>query len=530
MMTNQLTPKVRGLYAKIMLLVGSIFAVALLAILALVYYTETWELHYVTCSQCTPAPSPQSVDTPDNELTLWVADDLWQQRRNALLRVVGGSLVALSLIVFYAMRRLVMRPLQAIQQGVVAIAQGNLDHRLTVRTGDELALLADEFNRMAQQLRASYDEIAGERSKLIAAIEHSRDAIWISDAHQRIVRVNPALEQLTGRSRAALLGQNCHALMGLRTVDGGLMCEFACPLLKGSAPHGAIEGYMPAATGKDAWVEIGYGCVTNATGQVTEVIHIVHDLTERKEIERLKDEFVAMVSHELRTPLHHIKGFATTLLQTDVTWDQATQRDFLASINNEADRLTGLIEKILHLSRLEAGAAPLTKSWCVIQELVEGVLSRRRIAGVRDRVRLRLPVTLPSIYIDSRQLETVLLNLIENAANYSAPDTPILLQVEVVDHEANFCVADHGRGIAPAHLTAIFERFYRVNQQEHGAVGVGLGLAICKRIVEAHGGRIWAESTLGVGSCFYFSLPIAGNGRAEGEQTYEEDTRTTGRR
>ncbi|MCE7984128.1 MAG: PAS domain S-box protein [Caldilinea sp. CFX5] len=528
MMTSQPTPKVRGLYAKIMLLVGSIFAVALLAILGLVYYTETWEIHYVTCSQCTPVPNPQSADTPNNELTLWVADDLWQQRRNALLRVVGGSLVALSLIVFYAVRRLVMRPLQIIQQGVVAIAQGNLDHRLTVQTGDELALLAAEFNRMTQQLRASYDEVAGERSKLIAAIEHSRDAIWISDAHQRIVRVNPALERLTGRPRAALLGQNCHALMGIRTVNGGLMCEFACPLLKGSAPHGAIEGYLPAASGKEAWVEIGYGCVTNTAGQVTEVIHIVHDLTERKEIERLKDEFLAMVSHELRTPLHHIKGFATTLLQTDVTWDQATQRDFLESINNEADRLTSLIEKILHLSRLEAGAAPLAKEWCALDDLVEGAVTRRRIAATRPRLRLHLTDNLPPLFVDSRQLENVLINLIENAANYSEPGTPIDVQAEVIATEITFSIADYGRGIPPTHLKAIFDRFYRVNEQEYGGVGAGLGLAICKRIVEAHGGRIWAESTLGVGSCFYFTLPLQSNQQVEEEQAHEEDTHPVG--
>ena len=138
------------------------------------------------------------------------------------------------------------------------------------------------------------------KSRLNAAslsprFEHSRDAIWISNADQQIIRVNSALERLTGRRRAQLVGQNCHALMGMRTLDGSPMCEFACPLLNSPGPDGVIEGYMPTASGKDAWVEIGYGSVTNDSGQLTEVVHIVHDLTERKEIERLKDEFVSMV-------------------------------------------------------------------------------------------------------------------------------------------------------------------------------------------------------------------------------------------
>ncbi|MEZ4862519.1 MAG: ATP-binding protein [Caldilineaceae bacterium] len=528
MMVDQRTPKYRGLYAKIMVLVGGVFAVALLAILGLVYYAETWEFHYVACPQCVSTPNSQAAGGTQADLVYLASGDLWRQRRNALLRVVGGSLVVLGLIVFYAVQRLVIRPLKTIHQGVVAIAQGNLDHRLRVDTGDELALLAQEFNSMAQKLCESYDDIANERSKLIASIEHSRDAIWISDAEQRIIRVNSALERLTGRSRATLIGQNCHALMGMRTVDGLPMCEFACPLLNASAPHGAIEGYMPSATGKDAWVEIGYGYVTNAAGQVTEVVHIVHDLTERKELERLKDEFVSMISHELRTPLHHIKGFATTLLQTDVTWDKATQRDFLESINNEADRLATLVEKILHLSRLEAGAAPLVREWCAMTDWVNGALARRRISAVRPRLQLHLPATLPTLFIDNRQLETVLINLIENAAKYSAAETPIVLQAEVAEQEVIFSVADQGRGIPQAHLKSIFARFYRVDEQEHRIASTGLGLAICKRIVEAHGGRIWVESALGVGSCFYFTLPVYSNRNPEGEQGHEEVARVVG--
>ena len=212
------------------------------------------------------------------------------------------------------------------------------------------------------------------------------------------------------------------------------------------------------------------------------------------------------------------------LLQTDVTWDQATQRDFLESINTEADRLTNLVEKILHLSRLESGELPLAREWRAIEDLIDNALIRQRINHVRQRLRLQRSATALSLFVDGRQFETVLINLIENAAKYSNPDTPIELQVEGIDGEVIFRVIDQGRGIAPTHLPSIFQRFYRVDEHDHRVASTGLGLAICKRIVEAHGGRIGVESTPGVGSCFYFSLPVS-HRSITGGQTDEKDAR-----
>ncbi len=237
------------------------------------------------------------------------------------------------------------------------------------------------------------------------------------------------------------------------------------------------------------------------------MVHIVHDLTERKEIERLKDEFVSMVSHELRTPLHHIKGFATTLLQTDVEWDADTQRDFLESINHEADRLATLVEKILHLSRLEAGQLPMDKDWYSIDDLIDGALTRRRSLTTGRQADLDLAPDLPPLFVDGREIETVLINLLDNARKYSDPDARITLGVEQLDGQVVFCVADQGQGIPEEHLNSIFDHFYRVDEQKRDSIGTGLGLSICRRIVETHGGRIWVESTPGIGSRFSFSLP-----------------------
>ena len=251
--------------------------------------------------------------------------------------------------------------------------------------------------------------------------------------------------------------------------------------------------------------------VLDAEGNLTEIIEYTLDVTERKETEQLKDEFLSLVTHELRTPLHHIKGFATTLLQTDVVWDEATQHEFLSSIDRESDRLSDLVDKILDLSRLEAKTVPLKWEWYAVADLIDGTLRRRGpfaslVAG--HPVELHIEPDLPMLFVDGREIETVLVNLIENAAKYSSTGTPITISARSEPSGVAFSVADRGIGIPPEHQARIFERFYRVRDSGQRPPGTGLGLAICMRIVEAHGGRIWVESEPGVGSCFRVSLRV----------------------
>jgi len=432
-----------------------------------------------------------------------------RRRRDLLLLVVGGGMLAFGLLTFHVLQTLVIHPLQQIRQGTAAIARGDLGHRLSLTASDELETLAPECNHMAAQPQTSYGQIAEEQNRIMAAIEASRDAIWVSDADGRVIVVNSAMEHLLGQDREELLGRTCYEMLQLHDPTGVSICDRACSFLASPPNSGRIEGYVSAQRGA-IWAEISYGWVTDPDGRITGGVHIVHDLTEHKEIERLKDEFISTVSHELRTPLNHIKGFATTLLQTDVVWDAVAQRDFLGSISHEADRLTNLVDKILHLSRLEAEGLPMDREWWQVSDIVDGALRRRRNMTTHRTVMLELEPDLPAIFVDGREIEVVLMDLIENAVKYSEPGTSITISAGLQDHAIMFCVADQGLGIAGEQLERIFERFYRVESERHRAPGTGLGLAICKRIVEAHGGRIWVESVLGSGSRFFFSLPLQG--------------------
>ncbi|MFN8637535.1 MAG: ATP-binding protein [Chloroflexota bacterium] len=220
-----------------------------------------------------------------------------------------------------------------------------------------------------------------------------------------------------------------------------------------------------------------------------------------------RDEFLASASHELRTPLSHIKGFVSTLRQTDVEWDEETRQDLLADAERETDRLAGLIRDVLDMTRLQSGGADEgERSKLPPVEIIAGGIDRvRGLLGDRT-VTVHAPPELPTVVGDRAQLERVVANLLENAVKYSPPGSPIDLSCVAVDGSVELRIDDAGPGIPPDQLELIFEKFYRIRSQSTPIPGTGLGLAICRRVVEAHGGRIWAENRA-CGSRFVVRLP-----------------------
>ena len=230
-------------------------------------------------------------------------------------------------------------------------------------------------------------------------------------------------------------------------------------------------------------------------------------LEQAKEADRLKSAFLATVSHELRTPLTSIKGFAETLLTDDVVWDEATQKDFLRTIVTEADKLRDLVNQLLDMAQLEAGALRLQPHPCQLSHIAEITFERWQPLLVGRTVQVDLPPDLPPVYADHERISEVLGNLIENAVKYTPEDSSLLLSAHVQGDFVQIDFFDDGPGISSAELPHLFERFYR---GEHIDIpGTGLGLAICRGLVEAHGGRIWAESRPGQGAMIHFTLPIA---------------------
>jgi len=232
----------------------------------------------------------------------------------------------------------------------------------------------------------------------------------------------------------------------------------------------------------------------------------------RHEAERaneIKTKFLAMISYELRTPLTSIIGFTNSLLAEDVTWDAEEQRDFIQTIQQEANRLQELIEHLLDLSRLETGMLPILQETHSLHEILEDVLPQFNTIIHGHLLTFHVPADLPPVYVDAARIAQVLVNLVRNAATYAPAGTEISISTSVRGGFVQINVSDQGPGIPLEERKKVFGAFRRgANQVEGLGKGAGLGLAICKGLVEAHGGRIWIKKKNTPGATISFTIPL----------------------
>ncbi|RPJ63501.1 MAG: hybrid sensor histidine kinase/response regulator [Dehalococcoidia bacterium] len=233
------------------------------------------------------------------------------------------------------------------------------------------------------------------------------------------------------------------------------------------------------------------------------------ELQAFKNIDKLHRQFLSNVSHELRTPLATIKGFATTLLSTDIVWSEGEKKDFLITIDQETDRLTQMIEGLMDVSRIESGELHLDRTICGVREIFDSVKNELHRLTAAHKLKVSIPANILPVYADCMRIGQVLVNLVDNAVKNSNTGTVVEITVSQTSRCTTLSVIDRGKGIPAELQEKIFNRFYQYSPVEGNNRGVGLGLAICKGIIKAHGGRIWVKSEPGTGSTFNFALPLA---------------------
>jgi signal transduction histidine kinase len=240
-----------------------------------------------------------------------------------------------------------------------------------------------------------------------------------------------------------------------------------------------------------------------------QLVEKIANLEAQRRLHALQDGFISMISHELLTPLGFIKGYATTLLRDDIQWEEETRREFLMIIDEETDRLRELIDNLLDSSRLQAGTLKMEFRVLRLDVFLKEVQMRARVR--HTDLDLQLDIQSPGVkaLIDPTRLAQVFDNLVSNAVKY-APGSPVYLRIVLQEDRVLISVKDRGPGIPPEHLENLFKRFFRVPGSDSSARGTGLGLYICRQIVQAHQGEITVESTLGEGTCFNILLPASG--------------------
>ena len=374
-----------------------------------------------------------------------------------------------------------------------------------------------------------------ERQRLQTLVDTSPVGIISADADGRLLLVNREAERIAG-SRITV-GESLERYAaappryrpdGSQYGPGELPVERA--LHRGETVR-AEEMRIHLPDGRIVPVLVDAVPLYGASGEITGAIAVQQDITPLEELERLRHEFLGMVSHELKTPLTAIKGSAATVLGSSMPLGAAQTRELFQIIDEQADRLRGLVDNLLDISRIEAGALSIEAEPTDLREIIQEAHAGFMTEPGLHEVRLKLPDTLPMVKADRHRVCQVIMNLLSNAAKFSPPMTPITVSAEVEPLWVTVRVRDEGRGIAEEDLSQIFRKFSRPHEKSGFKLpGSGLGLAICKGIVEAHGGRIWAESPgEDQGATICFSLPVAAQETATAQPETESGVSGTGR-
>jgi PAS domain S-box-containing protein len=354
-----------------------------------------------------------------------------------------------------------------------------------------------------------YTQTTHQKQRLDALLDSAADGILILAPNHEIERANPAFARLVGLPLKDVQGKLHEVIIRWAGRQTGTTLEQAeaggWPLTANATLY--IEGDLDRQSGIPLPVGITYAPLISTDGKLLNVIATVRDITRFRQAEEIKTTFISVISHELKTPVALIKGYVATLRREDASWERSVIDDSLAVIEEEADRLTELIENLLDASRLQAGVLKMNLADVMVDELAKRMVERFRTQTSRHSFVVDFTPSFPVILGDEERLEQVFLNLLSNAIKYSPEGGEIRVTGQVRLNQVIICISDQGPGVAPEDIPHIFDRFYRANSAVNTTKGAGLGLFLTRAIVEAHGGRIWVDPRPGEGARICFSLP-----------------------
>jgi two-component system phosphate regulon sensor histidine kinase PhoR len=434
-----------------------------------------------------------------------------QRQVDQVLFLVMLGVVVLAFVLSTLTARRITRPVVALTDAARRVQAGELEARAEVRGEDEVADLADAFNRMTQsvsmmtgELRDAAEEQMRLRGRLETVLNSMGDGLIAVDDQGRVVTYNPSAEVIVGRPPDRALGRSLRRVLKGHDAEGS-------PLVQGGAIR-AGAAFVQRVDGGLVPVAISSAPLRNRQGDEVGRVYVLRDMTREHQVERMKTEFLSNVSHELRTPLTPIIGYSEIMSRRDIPPNRA--KEFAASILDGARRLQRIVAMLVDFSAMEGGRLSLNVENVELSPVVERLVDVWRDRTGKHRFVTDLPDDVPDARVDPILLSRVLDELLDNAVKYSPKGGRVSVALTSENSKERpmlrLDVTDEGIGIAPGDLDDIFQDFQQVDASDTRPFGgLGLGLAFVKRVVEAHGGTINATSEPGQGSTFSFTVPAA---------------------
>lgn len=423
--------------------------------------------------------------------------------------LVAGVLVVAGLCFAFFLANRIVEPLRQLTASTAKIAGGDLNAQVAVSSHDEVGVLAAEYNRMAERIRELRNSDKGQlmvaQQTTEAAIDSLYDPVIVTDGEGRVTKLNPAAEEIFGSEK-----ENAGKHIGEVARDvriAGAVAE-AIESQRPVAADGMSSVLPLAVDGSERAFRLRTTPMRENGTRLLGAVTLLEDITHLREIDRLKSDFIATASHELRTPLTSVQMGVYLLLEGAAGELNEKQTEVLSACREDCDRLDKLMRDLLDLSRIEAGESQPALERVRTREFISNAMEELRPQVETKELAFRVLITvgLPDVMIDPSQIQRVLANLVVNAIRYTQ-EGEIRIGAETRGNYIAVSVSDTGTGIPAEYLPHIFDKFVQVPGAATG--GAGLGLAISRLIVEAHGGQISVQSELGHGSTFTFTLPVA---------------------
>ncbi|HEL8244192.1 TPA: cell wall metabolism sensor histidine kinase WalK, partial [Listeria monocytogenes] len=415
---------------------------------------------------------------------------------------ITGTLIAMIItaVLGILLSRTITKPIVEMKRQAYAMARGNYSRKVKVYGVDEIGELADSFNTLTKRVQEAQAMTEGERRKLSSVLAYMTDGVIATDRRGKVILINTPAEKMlrvkhesaNGRSIIDVLDiGDTYQFEDLMEVDGSLTMD-------------------RSTLDKPYVLRANFSVIQRETGFNNGVIAVLHDITDQEKVDQERRDFVSNVSHELRTPLTSMHSYLEAL--SDGAWeDKEIAPRFLEVTQNETERMIRLVNDLLKLSRMDGGREQLEKSFVNFTDFFNHIIDRFEMMKKETIMFKRhIPREPVIIEIDEDKVMQVLDNIISNANKYSPDGGRISFYLKKFEDEIEVSIADEGLGVPDEDLANVFDRFFRVDKARSREMGgTGLGLAIAREVIEAHGGRIWAERNKNKGTIIKFTLPYS---------------------